>query len=351
MTKNPPKVFIDANALIGAGKPPGGPEIARVIELVDAGLATILTTDLTIMEVAKKHATDDFELISAITQPHFRKAVEAHTGIKLEDLKRADLREKVNKSYVASTRKMMKSLKATELKVDDVKPSTVLSAYSSGTGFFSGIGKKDQFPDAFAFEALKAGASAKQPIIIVSADKDFVAPAAGEEHVSLVKSFPDLFAHLGLQIEAPEVEDWLEDQKDELVSLVDSELADWGLQGDVEDSEIEETNVNAVEILKVTAFSPTGIGDPILVIATLRVTATASYSHPDWDTAMWDSEDKVAYAFESVSGEAEVDLKIDISMTIMVDEDGKPAEVEQLNFRNGDFQFVELHPSDPWEYK
>lgn len=41
-----PKVFLDANVVIGAGKPPGGPEIARIVDLVEAGLISVLTTDL-----------------------------------------------------------------------------------------------------------------------------------------------------------------------------------------------------------------------------------------------------------------------------------------------------------------
>lgn len=55
----PAKVFLDANVVIRAGKPPGGPLIARVIDLVRAGFITILTTDLTKTEVAKRHAGND----------------------------------------------------------------------------------------------------------------------------------------------------------------------------------------------------------------------------------------------------------------------------------------------------
>src|SRR5207249_582617 len=62
MAKSKRKVFLDANVVIGAGKPPGGPELSRVIDLVEAELVTVLTTDLTITEVVKKHVQNDFEL-------------------------------------------------------------------------------------------------------------------------------------------------------------------------------------------------------------------------------------------------------------------------------------------------
>jgi hypothetical protein len=35
MPNKPPMVFLDANVLISAGKPPGGPEVTRVRDLVE----------------------------------------------------------------------------------------------------------------------------------------------------------------------------------------------------------------------------------------------------------------------------------------------------------------------------
>lgn len=350
MPKKPPKVFLDANVLISAGKPPGGPEISRVRDLVEADLISVLTTDLTVVEVAKHHAKNDLDILGDITAPHFRKLVEQHTGVKLIDLKKAALKGQLSEHYRTSTQSMMKGLKAEELTVDSVKPSTVLDAYANGTGFFEDGVKKDQFPDAFAFESLKLTASADQPVIVVSADNDFKKPTASEEHISLVGSFLELFEHLGLQHEAPEVEEWLEAHADDLIALTDSELDDWGLQGDVEDSEIDETTVTAVKLERVTAFKPIEAGDPILVFATITATTTVSYSHPNWDNASYDSEDKVLIPWDTVNGESEIEIEIDVSLTIAVDDDGDPAEIEELSFRNDRFVYVELHPYDPYEY-
>jgi hypothetical protein len=351
MSTKPPKVFLDANVLISAGKPPGGPEISRVRDLVEADLIAVLTTDLTVVEVAKHHAKNDLDIMGEITAPHFRKLVEQHTGVKLHDLKKGALKAQLGEHYRSSTRSMMKSLKAEELTVDSVKPSTILDAYADGTGFFEDGVKKDQFPDAFAFESLRLIASEKQPVIVVSADNDFKKPTANEKHISLVGSFLELFEHLGLQHEAPEVENWLEAHADELVALTDSELDDWGLQGsDVEDSEIDETNVTAVKLERVTAFKPIEAGDPILVFATITATTTVSYSHPDWDNASYDSEDKVLIPWDTVNGESEIEIEIDVSLTIAVDENGEPEYIEELSFRNDRFVYVELHPHDPYEY-
>lgn len=82
----------------------------------------------------------------------------------------------------------------------------------------------------------------------------------------------------------------------------------------------------------------------------MSVKANVSYTHPNWDEAMYDSEDKRLIPFEDVSGETEVTLDVDVSMSIGVNEDGDPAEIEELRFRNSDFQYVELHPHDPYEH-
>ncbi|WOF43070.1 DUF4935 domain-containing protein [Sphingopyxis indica] len=348
--KPTPKAFLDANVVISAGKPPGGPEIARVIDLVEAGLVTVLTTDLTMGEVAKKHVQNDFDAIREISQPHFRQIVEGATGIALPAIKRPELRQKLKAKYDKATAEMFKALGATTLAIDDVKPSVVFDAYAAGEGFFAGDSKKDQFPDAFAFECLKNEASKRHPVIIVSNDGDFEGPVKGASHISLVKSFPELFKALGLEMAAPELDTFFSDHDDELVKKVDQELNSWGLEAnDVMDAEIDEITVNSAEIKKLTAFKPSEGGRPILVVGTLEVQALISFTHPNWDEAMYDSEDKVLIPFEDASGEAEILLSIDVAMSIALDDDGDPEEIEALRFRNGDFQYVTLYPPDMYK--
>src|SRR5689334_15134026 len=78
--KAPPTVFLDANVIIQTGKPPGGPIMSRVADLVRADLIEVLTTDLTVTEVVKKHVENDYEAIKAIGRRHFRNLVGEHLG-------------------------------------------------------------------------------------------------------------------------------------------------------------------------------------------------------------------------------------------------------------------------------
>ena len=299
--KSIPQVFLDANIIIRSGKPPGGPEIKRVGDLVDAEMVGILTTDLTITEVEKKHADNDYEVIKHITRLHFRRLVEKAVGSKIADITKTELRDIFSKQYNNSVLDMFNSIKAVRLEIDDVKPAAVFTHYANRTGFFSGDGKKDQFPDAFIFECLKKVSSEKSPVIIVSDDGDFERPAALEAHVTVIKSLPELFRLLGYEMDAPPVEEFLTEKIDKLVELVDREVNDWGLVGDIDDSEIYDITVNEVEINKLSAFKPVKQGDSLLAIGRLMVMATVEYSHPDWDTATYDSEDQVLIPFRGSS--------------------------------------------------
>ena len=120
--------------------------------------------------------------------------------------------------------------------------------------FAKGSGKKHQFPDAFVFERLKEESSQNEPLIIVSRDKDFEQPVNDHIDISLVKSIPGLFSELGLVLEDPKIEEFLEQNHRVLIEMVNDELSNWPLEGDIEDSVITEADVADVEIQKIIAF-------------------------------------------------------------------------------------------------
>ncbi|WP_287183476.1 PIN domain-containing protein [Paraburkholderia sp.] len=341
MTNSPQKVFLDANVVIQEGKE-GSPIIERMVDLVDAGLVSVLTTDLTMTEVAKKHAENDLDLVKDFARPHIRKVLSDVLGAQFPAVTKADMKAALRKKHHAVTEQMFKALKAKILSIDDVKPSDVFAAYANKEGFFSGEGKKDQFPDAFIFECLKKLASAESPIIIVSSDGDYAAPVAAMTNIKLVKTFAELFAELGLAIEPPDVQGFFEADHDELVSRFDDEVSSWGLQvSDVADAEIDESTVTEVTLDQFKAFRFVD-EEQILVVGYAMVKADVAFTHPDWDTASWDSEDKIAIPHRDVSGETEVEFEVPFSMSLSVDESGKPVALDNLSFLDSSFVWVQI---------
>lgn len=349
MPNRPNQVFLDANVLIQEGKT-GSPILERLVDLVDIGLIAILTTDLTMTEVAKKHTENDINIVKDFTRPHFRAILSDALGEKLPEINKTKLKELLSIKYIKSTKKIFNSLKAKILTIDDVSPSTIFGSYSRREGFFSGEGKKDQFPDAFIFECLRKISNADSPIIIVSSDGDFVAPSKLAENISLVKSVAELFSTLGLEMEVPEVEDFFSNEHGKLISSFNTELSQWGLMvSDVMDAGIDDATVTDVKLENFTAFQTLQNDRNILVAGDATVTAEISYTHPDWDTASWDSEDKVAIPWDHVSGEKEITFEVPFSMTLSVDKSGKPVEVNNLSFLDDSFSYVALQPYETYK--
>lgn len=132
-----------------------------------------------------------------------------------------------------------------------------------------------------------------------------------------------------------------------MVAACQSELNNWGLKAaDVDDAYIEEAEIQDAELSGVVTFGSTEEGGDILVVGKISMLVNASYSHPNWAEAMWDSEDKRLIPFEDISGEAEIELEAGFSMKIRVDEKGAPVEIDGFAFRDENFLWVDLHPSE-----
>ena len=121
--------------------------------------------------------------------------------------------------------------------------------------FFQEMEKNISFPTPFIFECLKMEASAESPVIIISQDKDFKPPVETEKHISLLRTIPELFQKLGLQIEVPEIEEFLDTHEKEMLELVTKELSDWILYDSaIEDSNIEIDEATEVEPIDLISF-------------------------------------------------------------------------------------------------
>jgi hypothetical protein len=144
------------------------------------------------------------------------------------------------------------------------------------------------------------------------------------------------------------VDEFLESHEPQLVDEFNREVNDWGLVGDVDESEIDDVSVTKLELIESAIYRSTEDFGPVLVVGSFAVDAEISYSHPDWESAMYDSEDKRLIAFDYVNGTSEVELEIDVSISIAVNENGDPTEIEDFRFRNDKFQYVEISPFDPY---
>ena len=87
-------VFLDANIVIRAGKPPGKPVMDSIADLVKSGFIKVFTTDLTKIEVAKHHTNRDLEEIAGLGRTRFRKLVKQAISVELPEISAEDLRRR-----------------------------------------------------------------------------------------------------------------------------------------------------------------------------------------------------------------------------------------------------------------
>jgi predicted nucleic acid-binding protein len=336
-SQTPPLVFIDANIFIADRRPPGGDTVRALKNLARSQKLRVLTTDLTILEIIKHFSRQDEDKLPGLSKRGVRTLIKEIVGVEIPEIDKHDLRERIWSRVETAVRDMLAATKAEIISIDGVTPSSVFSAYARGTGIFDGSAKKDQFPDAFIFEALKERASKEKHLFILSSDSDFAAVASGLETITHLKSVADLLQRLDLEISEEGIEEFIRSEEDRFGELILGELRDRfvTVNDGFSDLDGEITSVNQLDFVNIDEFQTQP--NEVFVTGRVSVSASVSYSGPDMSTATYDSEDKVAYPFRDISGEGEFDIDVDFTMTVLLDSNGVPEEIESVSVTGDDY--------------
>lgn len=345
------RVFIDANQLITFGHGLKGAEAKTLRELIHVGAVRLVLTDLTISEVAKKFAKNDTERLLELTRSDLRTKAKRHLNIDLPEIDSNELWKKVFDVHFKTVKEFARECGAEILKIEDVSPTVVLDDYTHSRGMFSESSKKDQFPDAFIFEALKKSASAETSLLLLSRDDDFTQACNGEEHIKKIATFQALLDELGVASADPADYRLIERFEDEFNDPVEEALQEFTIHADdVEDGEMEVLGVSNTTIDSLTVYKSKEDENTYLVYARVSPTVEVSFSHPDWDSAMWDSEDKVLIPFENIGGTKEVEMhEVAMTFTFIYDPEDDTATVEDASVRGSGFLTATLYPYDHYK--
>ncbi|EMR0601629.1 TPA: PIN domain-containing protein [Stenotrophomonas maltophilia] len=335
MPSYPYRVFVDANVWIGWGQGFRKAEASTLEELIEHELIKLVCTDLTIIEVAKHFRDSDLERLEPLTKSALSQSAKLLLGIDVpvvdKDEIRASFFERHRKFVTAHIRGRMR---AEVLSIDNVKPSDVLNQYTHSTGMFA-EGKKNQFPDAFIFGAVSDGAGPEDPLIIWSLDGDFTHACEQSEHITQVKRMPQLFEALGIIPEGEQKMSWLEECHDLFTRAVHDAIYGEPVQArDEDDAEMEVLGV--LDIDEVTVTSLYRIHDEAsqyIGFGRCEPKIEVRYSAPDWDSAAWNSEEKVLVPLQHVDGQAVVELD-EITFSFLAEISGeKVVSIEGLELK------------------
>jgi len=360
------QVFLDSNIYLSVkGKLTENADFQFLFEIIKTGKISVLMTEMTFHEVVKHLVSDEVKKLEPLYEPDFRHAYERLTEAPLPDYKKSKVKEALKVRYNDYFKGICEAnLKAQFLDGAALSPALIFSAYAKGEGFFSSEAKKEQFPDAFNFETLKAQATRDNPLILVSKDKDFDNSYVKTcLHISVIKTFSELFSKLGLKAERDrfprekEVFAFLTKHKDAIKDSLDTALSGEDLFDDslpAEHQRIYINNFSAVEFpqdsSEIDVFQE---GDLIRAELTLTARAKIYYRYTGYDSLVWDNEDKIYIpAGDETEGETEIDLTLDIALSIETDEAGKPQKIRGLSVRNNNYYSVTLFPQhDEYGYK
>lgn len=319
--QRPQRVFVDANTWISWGHELSKAEASTLEDLVNHGFVKVVVADLTITEVAKKFRNNDFEKLEPLTKPDFRLTAKHRLNLDLAEIDRDHLRQSLFDHHQREVERSMNSRFKAEIRsIDEVKPTDVLKDYTHGAGLFGPSAKKDQFPDAFILAAIGRTATEKDPLLVLSKDGDFAKACDEAEHIERVDSLPRLLEALGI---APENADFLssiETDPSLFHAPLEELLSDTVIDADdIDDAELEFIKLISVEGVEVRAMYRINESDQTYIgFGRASADIEVTYSHPDWDTAIWDSEDKVAIPHEKVEGITDV-ITNDFSFSFLLE--------------------------------
>jgi len=315
------RVFVDANIWISWGYQLSKAEATTLADLVAHELVRVVVTDLTVIEIAKRFRDIDFEKVEPLTKADVRGLAKQWLGADIPTIDREQLRSSLFKAHLETVKRRLHSRFDAEVRsIDTVKPSHVLAHYTNGTGLFGPTGKKHQFPDAFIFSALAIDLNERNPLIVLSQDGDFANACENEPHIQRVTSMAALLKELAIEPESDAMIALVVAAPKQFEPALTEMLQDYGVEAtDVEDAEIEVLDVQRVSDLQLTGLYRISEGDSKYIgFATCSLETSISFTHPDWDTATWDSEDRVPIPHRRIDGEMDVDID-DIKFSFLVE--------------------------------
>lgn len=239
---------------------------------------------------------------------------------------------------------------AESIDIDGVTVSQLMEGYFGRVAPFGEGKKKAEFPDAAVVLALRAWCAANdRKVYVVSEDPDMESACDPDGPLLHAPSLEALISAATAQLELVEaIEAALRDREDEILQKI---APDWGYLGfvlDDSDGDVNHVEATDVDVGRAYVLSRDDNSFEIEIEATVSFTAQVSYD--DLSTAMWDSEDKVLYAWNTIERELEreTSVRIQLDCTIDIEQVGD-MEIERAAVTEPvDVYFSVEEPEDHW---
>ena len=169
------KIFFDANMLIGLAEEELETQQIKLNILASHEDVELLTTDVTMIEVAKNRADNTCKKLWPLADKEAQRLARSIFTIDIPAIEKQEMR---SIAYDYHRKKIVDAMSTFDwrcLECKDINLLDVFEDYGKKVRFFRDEAKKGQFADAMIFQMLQAEATTETPVIIVSRDKDFKA--------------------------------------------------------------------------------------------------------------------------------------------------------------------------------
>ena len=293
-------IFVDANVLLSMLSDKESRALDALDLLASARNARLLTTDITRIEVSKNLAEADCKVISPLLNDRSRERVRQMMKVSLP---RVDLPI----LYLEAYQRHKKAVEITTsgknwecLDTDGIQILDIFSQYGEKRGLFSDRTKKHQFADAIVFEQIKRKATSDTPVLIYSKDKDFEAAAQETENVDYANNWTDLLNLLEMHQDIPDVQGFIEENRDFIVKTVAAKLDHPRREYP---DEIQPTTIDYITKVDVEPGASMRYDDRILVSGKVTIFAQLPLEVPFSYAKKWANED----AFEPLDVDGQLE--------------------------------------------
>ena len=291
-------IFIDTQTFVRQGLRFDHPALKRLGELGSSMMLNIILSDVVVAEVQKKIRERIQEAHLSLDRFHKKAAIIeafATDGIKhlfsvVEEQELIKIGDTLWDSFVEKS-------KVTILNANEINNEKLLNLYFQGQPPFSSS-KKSEFPDAIMLLSLEKWQELSgENIYVISGDGDVEEWCKNKgdfHHIKTLNKFIDIYNRAEEEL-TELVHKLYEKEEDWIISLLKDSFTECGFDY-VADSEadVENVVVTNIDVFDVSVIEV----DKERAVVTINsdIDFTADVSGSDYDSAIWDSEDK-EYAY------------------------------------------------------
>ncbi|MBJ8417467.1 PIN domain-containing protein [Acinetobacter courvalinii] len=299
-------IFIDTCAFENKNFQFGSHALQTLEELLEYNKIQLLITDITKNEIKSHIIKKSEEAIKELNNymDEKGKILRAAPELPLNSIFSKTKKQEVYENIISKFEAFLDYPNVETVPINNVNPDIVFEKYFTKQPPFINENKKNEFPDAFVLEAIKAVAQSRMlKIYIISSDKDMLSFAEQNEcciPLQSINELLDLVLRNDKELSQPiEFADSIfERLRNEIFKLTRETLieAQFEVQLDAPDfydsiDEVYDIVIDNIDIKNKKLIEVTSENAQYEV--EFEVEVTASYLLPDYDNSPWDPEDKV----------------------------------------------------------